>query len=58
MLNADNLYKVLKQYSVSKRDYLWTIFINGKTTDDDRIAQLIEIYNKGEVLEDQFSEVG
>lgn len=51
MLNADNLYKVLKQYSVSKRDYLWTIFINGKTTDDDRIAQLIEIYNKGEVLE-------
>lgn len=51
LLNADNLYKVLKQYSVSKRDYLWTIFINGKTTDDDRIAQLIEIYNKGEVLE-------
>lgn len=51
LLNADNLYKVLKQYSVSRRDYLWTIFINGKTTDDDRIAQLIEIYNKGEVLE-------
>lgn len=51
LLNADNLYKVLKQYSVSKRDYLWTIFINGKTTDDDRIVQLIEIYNKGEVLE-------
>ena len=51
LLNADNLYKVLKQYSVSKRDYLWTIFINGKTTDDDRIAQLIKIYNKGEVLE-------
>lgn len=51
LLNADNLYKVLKQYSVSKRDYLWTIFINGKTTDNDRIAQLIEIYNKGEVLE-------
>ena len=51
LLNADNLYKVLKQYSVSKRDYFWTIFINGKTTDDDRIAQLIEIYNKGEVLE-------
>lgn len=51
LLNADNLYKVLKQYSVSKRDYLWTIFINGKTTNDDRIAQLIEIYNKGEVLE-------
>ena len=41
----------MKQYSVSKRDYLWTTFINGKTTDDDRIAQLIEIYNKGEVLE-------
>lgn len=51
LLNADNLYKVLKQYSVSKRDYLWTIFINGKTTDDDRIAQLIEIYNKRYLIE-------
>ena len=33
------------------RDSLWTKFINGVNSDDDRIVQLIEIYNKGEVLE-------
>lgn len=51
LLNADALYDVLKRYSLAKRDYLWTTFINGRNSDDDRIVQLIEIYNKGEVLE-------
>lgn len=51
LLNADALHGVLKGYSLAQRDYLWTIFINDKTSDDDRLVQLIEIYNKGEVLE-------
>jgi len=51
MLNADGLHDVLKKYSLSNRDYLWTMFINGRNSDDDRVAQLIELYNKGEVLE-------
>ncbi len=51
MLNADGLHGVLKKYSLADRDYLWTIFINRRNSDDDRIVQLIELYNKGEVLE-------
>lgn len=51
LLNADALHNLLIKYPLSQRDYLWTIFINGKTSDDDRIVQLIEIYNKGEALE-------
>lgn len=51
LMNADSLHDVLKRYSLPKRDYLWTTFINGITSDDDRIVQLIEFYNKGEMLE-------
>ena len=51
LLNADALYDVLRRYPLAKRDYLWTTFINGISSGDERIVQLIEIYNKGEVLE-------
>lgn len=51
LLNADALHEVLKRYSLTQRDYLWTTFINEKNSGDDRIVQLIEIYNKGEALE-------
>lgn len=51
LLNADTLCDVLKRYSLAKRDYFWTTFINGRSADDDRLIQLIEIYNKGEVFE-------
>lgn len=51
LLNADALYEVLKRYSLAERDYLWTTFINERKSDDDRIVQLIDIYNKGEVLD-------
>lgn len=47
LLNVDDLYYILKRYSLTKRDYLWTTFINEKNSDD-RIVQLIEIYNKGD----------
>ncbi len=51
ILNADSLHNVLKQYSLVERDYNWTIFINGLNLDDDRIAQLIDLYNKREGFE-------
>lgn len=51
LLNADELHDILRRYPLARRDYLWTVFINGRNSDDDRIVQLIEIYNKGEVLE-------
>lgn len=51
MMNADSLHNVLKGYALAKRDFLWTIFINGINSDEERIVQLIERYNKGEVLE-------
>lgn len=51
LLNADALHDVLKRYSLAQRDYLWTTFINETNLDDDRIVQLIEIYNNGEALE-------
>ncbi len=51
LLNADNLHAVLMRYSIAKRDYLWTTFINGKNSDDERLVQLIEIYNQGDNLD-------
>lgn len=51
LLNADALYDVLRRYPLAKRDYLWTTFINGIGSDDERLVQLIKIYNEGEVLE-------
>lgn len=51
-LNADFLHTFLKKYSLSKRDYIWTIYINELTgNDEDRLVQLIQMYNKGEKLE-------
>ena len=51
LLNADALYDVLRRYPLAKRDYFWTTFVNGISSGDERIVQLIEIYNQGEALE-------
>lgn len=51
LLNADALHNTLKGYSLANRDYVWTTFINGKTSDEERLIQLIQLYNKGDVLE-------
>ena len=51
-LNADYLHNMLLSYELSRRDYLWTIYINKFTNDNsDRVVQLIEMYNRGEKLE-------
>lgn len=50
--NADFLHIFLLRYKLNKRDYLWTIYINKLTRDEDnRIVQLIQMYDKGEKLE-------
>lgn len=50
--NADFLHRFLLRYKLNKRDYLWTIYINKLTRDEDnRIVQLIQMYDKGEKLE-------
>lgn len=51
-LNADFLHKFLLRYELNKRDYLWTIYINKLTLNEsDRIVQLVQMYNRGEMLE-------
>ena len=45
-LNADTLHSVLLNKSISKRDSLWTIYVNGLDGDDERIFQLIDIFDK------------
>ena len=51
-LNADFLHKLLMQYELNKRDYLWTIYINKLTlSESDRTVQLVQMYNQGKKLE-------
>lgn len=51
-LNADFLHEFLSRYKLNKRDYLWTIYINGLSADEDnRIVQLVEMYNSGQKLD-------
>ena len=45
ILNADGLHKFLMKYSLTDRDFYWTIFIN-EFNDSDRTIQIIEEYNK------------
>lgn len=50
--NADFLHRFLLRYKLNKRDYLWTIYVNELTEDNNnRIVQLIQMYDKGEKLE-------
>lgn len=50
--NADFLHSILSKYSLCDRDYFWTIYINGlPSNDDERIVQLITLYNEGDKLD-------
>ncbi len=50
--NADFLHRFLLSYKLNKRDYLWTIYINELTRDEDnRIVQIIQMYDKGKKFE-------
>lgn len=46
ILNADNLYDILINFSLVDRDFYWTTFVN-ELSDNDRAIQLIEEFNKG-----------
>lgn len=50
-LNAEALHKYLMEQSLCWRDYIWTTYINELGEDNDqRLVQLISMYNKGEYL--------
>jgi hypothetical protein len=49
-LNAELLHSVLLKFTLSKRDYLWTTFINRFDTDEERLFQLVDLLEKGEEL--------
>ncbi len=46
-LNADALHTFLFDYSLAERDASWTIFINSLSSEEYRIFQIIEFYEKG-----------
>ena len=53
-LNADFLHEFLLKYKLNRRDYLWTIYINRLTMEEeDRVVQLIQMYDRGEKLEER-----
>ena len=45
-LNAEGLNKLLKPLEIAKRDWSWTIYING-LSNESRVVQLIYNYEKG-----------
>lgn len=49
-LNADFLHEILLNMPLNYRDKLWTTYINDFTYHDQRVYQLIELFNKGEEL--------
>lgn len=52
IFNADFLHSILSKFSLCDRDYFWTTFINGlSSSNDERIVQLIKLYNKGDNLD-------
>ncbi len=50
-LNADLLHKILLNKTISQRDYLWTIYINEHANEEDRLFQLIDLFDKGDTLD-------
>ena len=50
-LNADFLHEILINKPLNKRDYMWTIYINDLVYEDDRLFQLINLFDKGKKLE-------
>ena len=51
-LNAVFLHDFLSKYELNMRDFLWTVYINCIWFDDEnRVVQLIELYDRGGKLE-------
>ena len=53
-LNADFLHEFLCKYELNRRDYVWTIYINRLTWEEEnRVVQLIQMYDRGEKLDEK-----
>lgn len=50
-LNAFFLHDILIKKTLSQRDSLWTTYINGLSYDEERIYQLINHFNSGNILD-------
>lgn len=50
-LNALFLHNILINKTISYRDALWTTYINGLTDDEERIYQLINYFDNGNLLD-------
>lgn len=46
-LNADTLHRILLKWQIAHRDYMWTSFINNRASEEDRLYQLLEYFEKG-----------
>lgn len=46
-LNADALHKLLLKWPIAHRDYMWTLFVNNRASEEDRLYQLLEYFEKG-----------
>ncbi len=51
-LNADFLHSILLPMKMNRRDYMWTLYINGPEFADtnERLMQIIDMYNHGELI--------
>ena len=50
-LNALFLHSILKNKTISYRDALWTTYINGLTDDNERVYQLVNYFDNGNLLD-------
>ena len=50
-LNAEFLHEILFNKLLNERDYMWTTYINNFAYEDDRLFQLISLFDKGKKLE-------
>ena len=50
-LNAETLHEWLDHYTIAKRDACWTTYINGLDTEESRLYQIVEFYEKGNSFE-------
>lgn len=51
-LNAEFLHSILLPLQMNKRDFIWTLYINGSEFADDnkRLIQIIDMYNHGKLI--------
>lgn len=50
-LNVELLHKVLLNMSISHRDYFWTTYINELASEEERLFQLVDLFDKGKTLD-------